>query len=319
MRSKLKVLCLVSAVLVCCGSVWGETLDRIVAVVNGDVILYSELQVEMRQMARVAPELNNFESAQRSAIEREMLNQMIRDRLADQELKRLKISVSQKEVDEAITSIKRENNFTDAQLAAAIQQSGQTLEQFRNDIRRELQRSRLVDRVFKSKTVITQEQINAFLNDGKSGAKQKRRLAIIFLPFPDGAGEPQRKEVVERGRELHRRLKGGSDFYALAKEYSKGPGADQGGDIGYIADDDLAPFIENAIRNLKVNEFSDVVAVPPGVYLIKVVDVQKEMQDASDASAREKAERQLFQNEVKRKFDDWVRELESRSFVQVSL
>lgn len=296
-----------------------ETIDRIVAVVNGDVILYSELQEQIRQVSKISPEVANLDPSQRSQVEREILRDLIRERLAQQEVQRLKIVVTQNEVNEAIEAIKKENNFTDAQLNYIIQQSGQTPQQFRDGIRKELERSRLVERVLKSKTVITQQQVDAYLKSEGSGWREKRRLAVIFLPFPENAGESQKKEIEKLGKDLVNRVKGGADFAKLAKEYSRGPGAEQGGDIGYLADDELAPFIEKVVRGLKVDECSEPVVVPPGVYLIKVLDIQREKQSADDALAREKAQRQLFQQEVKRRFEDWVHDLESRSFIQIYL
>lgn len=296
-----------------------EKLDRIVAVVNGDIVLYSELQEQIQEMSKIAPELNTLDSAQRSQLEREVLRQMIRDRLTDQEMRRLKIVVSSREVDETIAAIKQENNFTDAQFDYVIQQSGKTREQFREGVKKELERARMVDRVFKSKTVITPEQINAHLQGGSGGYRESRNLSLIFLPFGEETNQKKREEVTELGQDLARRLKGGADFASIAREYSKGPGAQTGGDIGYIEDDELAPHLEKAIRRLKVNEISDPVVAPNGVYIFKVTDIRRQKQDATDAATREKIERQLLQAEIQRKFEDWIRDLESRSFIEVLL
>ena len=76
------------------GLVRAETLDRIVAVVNGDIILYSELQEQIRLLAKMSPELKMDDPVKRAQIEREVLQQMIRDRLADEEIRRLKIVVT---------------------------------------------------------------------------------------------------------------------------------------------------------------------------------------------------------------------------------
>ena len=127
------------------GVVRAETLDRIVAVVNGDIILYSELQVQIRLLTKMSPDLKMEDPARRAQVEREVLQEMIRNHLADQEIRRLKIVVTPRELDEAVDAIKQENHFTDAQFDYVIQQQGQTREQFRQGIKREMERSRLVD------------------------------------------------------------------------------------------------------------------------------------------------------------------------------
>ena len=301
------------------GPVRADTLDRIVAVVNGEIILYSELKDQVRVLEKMSPDLKTDDPSKRAQIEREILQQMIRDRLADEEIRRLKIAVSSRDVDDAVESIKQENRFTDAQLDYMIQQQGQTRAQFRDGIKKEIERSRLVDRVLKSKTIITQEQVDAYLNTDRASFSERRRLAIIFIPFPEGADARKTEEIDKLGRDVMTRLKGGTDFSKVAREYSKGPAAQEGGDLGYIATSELAPPIEAATRGLKPNEMTDLIKTPSGYFILKVLDVQKEKQASVDPNAREKARRQLLQIEMNRKFQDWVRDLESRAFIQISL
>ena len=202
-----------------------ETLDRIIAVVNGEIILYSELQEQIRQLAKLSPDLNMEDPARRAQIEREILQQMIRDHLADQEIKRLKIVVTPREIDESIEGIKQENHFTEAQFDYVIQQQGLTRDQFRKQVKKEMERSRLIDRVLKSKTIVTPEQIEAYLKDGQGGFIERRRLAIIVVPYPEGADKQKAEQIDKLARDIMGRLKGGADFSKMAKVYSKGPAA----------------------------------------------------------------------------------------------
>jgi peptidyl-prolyl cis-trans isomerase SurA len=319
MRSIVRLGFAVVCLLVWSGSVRAESLDRIVAVVNGDVILYSELQEQVRALVRTAPDLKMDDPALKNKVERELLQEMIRNRLADQEIRRLKIVVTPREVDEAVDAIKQENRFTDAQFQYVIQQQGQTLDQFRQGIKKEMERSRLVERVLKSKTIVTPEQVDAYLKSEESGLGEKRRLAILFLPYPEGASAPKIEEIDKQARDVMSRLKGGADFSNLAKEYSKGPAAEDGGDLGYIPKDELSPQIEMATRRLKPGEITDLLKTPAGCFILKVIDIRREKPDNVDTTAREKAQRQLLQIEMNRKFQDWVRDLESRAFIQISL
>jgi peptidyl-prolyl cis-trans isomerase SurA len=301
------------------GVVRAETLDRIVAVVNGDIILYSELQEQVRQLTKMSPDLKMDDPSRRNQIEREVLQELVRSRLADQEIRRLKIVVTPRELDEAVAAIRQENHFTEAQFDYVIQQQGQTRDQFRQGIKKEMERSRLIERVLKSKTIITPEQVDAYLKSEESAMSEKRRLAILFLPYPEGANTQKTEEVDKQARDIMNRLKGGADFSQLARQYSKGPAASDGGDLGYIATDELSPQIETATRGLKPGETTDALKTPTGYFILKVMDIRREKLGSVDSGAREKAQRQLLQREINRKFEDWLRDLESRSFVQISL
>ena len=324
-----------------------ETLDRIVAVVNGDVVLYSDLQDNVNKVMKNSPQAASLDESKRGEFEREVLQQMVRERLVEQEAVRLKITVGPKDVDDAIEDIKKNNHLTDAQLETAITREGKTKAQFREGIRKELVRMRLVDRALKSKTVVTEAQIDAYINSGKplpqarySAPREQaapkppepkgdgRRLAVIFLPF---SGDPNGKAAIETenfAKELHGKLKKGADFAGLAKEYSRGPAAADGGEIGFVADDELAPAIAAAVKGLKENEFSEVVKVPTGYYIVKVLGAEQEVKQAKaagspkpvgDASVREQVRAKLYNEELGHKVDEWVKELQSRAYIQILL
>lgn len=298
-----------------------ETIDRIVAVVNDDIILYSELQDQVQLYQKASPDLRLDTPAKREQFEREVLQRMIQERLAEQEIKRLKINVSERDVDSAVENFKKENGFTDDQLKYVLQQQGQTLDHFREDIKKQLERARLIERVLKSKTVITDEQIDSYLQGSAVptvSTNERRHLAVIFLPVRNAG---QANEVEQLAKNIHKQLKGGEDFSKLAKEYSQGPAAEDGGDIGFIAATDLAPAIESATRGLTANQISDVMKTPQGYYIIKVVEVQSEQQKVSNtsATARDKARNALFQQEIDRKYEQWIKELMDKSFIQVNL
>lgn len=326
-----KVVCFVCLVLLCAGVAQGEKLDRIVAVVNGDIILYSEVQDGIKRMAKKSPEIKLDDPKTKKQVEGEILHQLIRERLTDQEAKRQKISVTEAEVDQALENVRRENRLDDTRFDQMLQEMGQTRAQFRDNIKREIQRSRLLERVLKSKIVITNEQVDQFLRtkgaptaaaSPATSKREKRRLAMIFLPFPQGEGSKKSDEMEKLGKDIYSKLKSGGDFAKLAREHSQGPSAAEGGDIGFVATDELSPFIEDATRDLGKGEISKPVKTPQGIYILKVLDSQKETASPAPSQAgdsREAAYRFLYQKELSQKFDEWAKQLEAKAFIEISL
>ncbi|MFZ2445776.1 MAG: peptidylprolyl isomerase [Syntrophobacteraceae bacterium] len=312
--------CIVLQTLLYAGPVRCEFIDRTVAVVNGEIILYSDIQAQILLLKKVMPDLKIDDPEQKAKIERDVLTQLIRQRLTEQEVKRLKITVPNAEVDASVENVKKQNQVTQEQFEYVLKQNGQTLEKFREGIKKELERGRLLERVLKAKTVITDQQIEAALR-GETGdkavSKNKVRLGIILLPADEKKGGYQAAE--KTGREILDKLKGGADFRKLAREHSKGPAAQEGGDIGFISTDDLAPAVSAAVSGLQKDQVSNLVRAEGGYYILKVFDIDQEKQNKSDPMVREKVRRELFQKEVDRKFDEWVRDLEAKSFIQISL
>ncbi|MEN6439906.1 MAG: SurA N-terminal domain-containing protein [Syntrophobacter sp.] len=318
-----------------CGSVHSEMIDRTVATVNGDIILYSDLQEQIKVMEMVAPDLKSAPPEKRAEIEKDILQQLIRQRLTEQEVKRLKVAVTSAEVDHAIEDIKKENNFTQAQFEASLKKSGITLPKLRDSIKKELERNRLLERVLRMKTVITEQQVDAYLKgkpaettasregaQGAAGGVQGVRLGVIYLPVDPKKGNTQ--EVEKTGREVLSKIKGGADFGKMASQYSKGPAAAEGGDVGLMTADEIAPHIAGAIKGLNKGQVSELVKGPEGYYIVKVLGFETKQQQQttvskSDGDPRERARRELYNKELERKFNEWVQSLESKAFIQISL
>lgn len=300
------------------GAVHPKTADWIVAVVNDDVILNSELQrrvegvVKAAGQLREAPPLGPVES-----LRKEILRQMIHEKLAAQEVARLKITVSDSEVEEALESIQKSNNVNRQQLEAMLREEGRSLEDFKKTIRQDMERARLIERVLKSKTVITDEQVHDALRRQVRSPDEERHLAVIFLSAPSA---PEARQAVRlKAQDILNRIRKGESFADLARAYSQGPGAEHGGDIGTIKAKDMTPGLEQATRDLQPGQVSEVLESANGFYVVKLVDVKRPAPGAVDEKLKEKVRRELFQLEVNKKYDQWIRDLETKSFIQIHL
>ncbi len=142
-----------------------EVVDRIVAVVNDDIILLSELDESFKPYADRIVALSYSVDEERQAlfnVREEILNQLIDQKLTDQQIKRSKITVSSGEIDNAIERLKEANFFTDEELREMLSAEGLTLEEYRNRIKDQILRAKLVNFEVKSKIVITKEDIESY-------------------------------------------------------------------------------------------------------------------------------------------------------------
>ena len=288
--------------LLLCGcltvSGYAETLERTVAVVNGDIILYGDVLEQLKLQEKLHAAVNLQSPEEKSRLEREMLQSMIRQRLAEQEVKRLKIVVTKGEVDSALADILQKNGgLTEAQFDAALAREGTNAKQFREKLKKEIERAKLMERAVKSKIVITEAQIDARMNDrttcthpaypsGPTDCQHKpyapRRCCRQATPGDDlparsqGARADTVSQTEKQARKIHGKLKDGGDFAKLAREHSHGPGAADGGDIGYVGADELAPEIEKGIHSLSVGAVSEVIKTSSGFYILKILEARSE-------------------------------------------
>ncbi|MCX7823520.1 MAG: SurA N-terminal domain-containing protein [Syntrophobacterales bacterium] len=289
-------------------NVFSKDIDRIVAVVNDELILYSDLRSKIKE---IKEKLNPPVAIPEAELERQVLMQMVEDKLIRQAMKNLKINVDNQTVDRAVERIKRDKGLTDDQFITALQKDGFTLEEFRRHIREELERVMLIEKVFQSKTIITDADIESYIKTNPEEEIPKVRLSVIFIP----------KHAEISGEEILKRLRGGADFYELAKKYSKGPNASEGGRVGWVNFHDLAERLQDVVVRLSPGEVSPVLSSNTGDFIVKVEEkrTEKVALNASDPREREKIRRMLIQKEVERKFREWVKGLKERAYIRISL
>ena len=297
-----------------------EVVDRIIAYVNDDIITLSELN-ERTNAFVAARRQNPFLREEEQSLEeirRNILDLLINERLAAQEISRLKISVSDEEMAEAIGTILRENRLTQETLEAKLRQDGKTIEDLREQIKAGLEQKKLVNREVSSKTVITDEMIQAYYEDHIEEFQRKERWRIqdIYLPFTPTDTPEERTHLRNVAKRILERLRTEGDFTSLAKRYSQGPGAEAGGDLGFFSKGELEPVLEAAIEALKPGEVSPDIETTRGIHIIKLTEVDK-----TPAKPLEEVEGTirdlLYRREVDFRYREWLSGLRERSYVKI--
>ena len=176
-----------------------EVVDRILAFVNDDIVTLSELN-EATKAFVAAREQNPFMREQDRSIEsirRNILDNLINERLTKQEVTRLKILIREEEVDEAIATVMEENRFSEETLEAQLRKEGRTIEDLRGQVRKNLELNRLINREVRSKTVVTDDLVEEYYHSNikEFKGKERWRLQDIFLPFSSNGHQNKRARL----------------------------------------------------------------------------------------------------------------------------
>ena len=254
-------------------------IDRVVAVVNDDVITARELE---RRVEIVSAQLRRqgTELPPRDVMQRQLLEQMIVARAQQQLAREYGIRVDEQQLDRAIAGIAQENRLTLPQLRERVERDGQSFARFREDVRGEILRARVREREVDAKVQVSDADIDAFLatqggqggQGGQAGGSAEYRLAQILLRVPEGASPEQIERQRQRGEELRRQLEGGASFARLAAAFSDAPDALNGGLLEWRSADRLPELFANAASSLDRGQLSPLLRSPAGFHLLQLVD-----------------------------------------------
>jgi peptidyl-prolyl cis-trans isomerase SurA len=313
-------LCLLAGGFLTLSPSRAEVVDRIIAYVNDDIITLSELN-ERTNAFVAARRQNPFLREEEQSLEkirRDMLDYLINQRLAAQEVARLKISVSEEDVDEAIDRIMEENRLTQETLEAELRKDGRTLADLREQIKKSMEEKKLVSREVRSKTVITTEMIQAYYQDHIEQFEGRKRWRIqdIYLPFTHTDTPEERTYLRKVAKQILERLRSDGDFSSLAKRFSQGPGAEAGGDLGFFSKGELEPVLEAAVEALKPGQVSPDIETTRGIHIIKLIEVD-EAPAKSLAEVESTIRDLLYQRELDFRYKEWLSGLRERSYVRI--
>lgn len=294
-------------------------VNRVVATVNGDIITLHELNTSIKRLTGVEVRgLRASDERKFYELRRAVLNKMINEKIAEQEIAKLEIKVSEKDIEESIEQVKRENNLTHEELLEGLKAEGITLEEYKKRIKGEIERFRLVNQEVKSKIVVTEQEVRDYYQDHREAYSQAHevRLSRIFLGVSDMGDREQRVRARDLGAGIVQRVREGEDFSELARRHSQGPSAADGGDLGWVELSNLEHKLRERIGKLSAGECTDLMPAPSGFQIIKVVDVKtggvKPLEEVRDSIYSK-----LYKEKVEKRYAAWIEELREKSFIKV--
>lgn len=252
-------------------------LDRIIAIVNEDVIMRSELEAKMRTV-RGQIEQQGSQLPPTSILERQVLDSLVQNRIQLQLATRAGIRVDDQMLNRTIGNIAAENQLSLSQFREILEQDGYSYEQFREDIRNEITLTQLRKRQVENRIVVTDKEIDNFLvnQEFQGGSQTEIRLSHILLSLPEGATEDEIEQVRQVASQIRGELLAGADFSEIAKTVSDSGTAEIGGDLGWRKLEDIPSLFSDYIPDMKNGDISELIQNPSGFHIIKIADLKSD-------------------------------------------
>ncbi len=290
-------------------AVRAETLNRIVAVVNDEIITAYELD---QRLASVPAE-------QRTEAAPLLLERMVEERLLQQRAEEIGVAVSDEEIDAAISDIQVQNRLTLEQLEEALQGQGQTLASYRESLRSEILRYKLLGREVQAKADVTTQELRNYYEEHPETYRLAPTvtLGVVNIAVPEktsSAGEELLKAKADRARE---QLQEKGEFAARLKRLNEDPDV-SGSELGAFAEAELSPLFADAVRDLPVGGVSEVLEVPGGFALLTVL-ARAEGGFRPFEEVRGEIEELVRARKTEELFDAWKKGLREEALVDIRL
>ena len=314
-RKRVPVVLLCTALLAPAASA-REMIDAVAAQVGGDVVLLSEVHeltepIEQRMRDGGARESDIL------VMRSDVLDRLIEQKLVADVVRRMELTAEDEEVDMAIRSIAQDTGITTQQLLRSVTSHGLTLAEYRDKIRSEIERSKVINGMVRSKVRVTDEEVQAvyqerFANQASGGEEvHLRHIVVAFGQDPLRDGEAACQLALE-GRD--RIAQGAISFPALAREISSSNAA-RGGDLGWIHLSDVAAWMAPSVQALGSAGISNVIEMPFGCNLVEVVE-RREFQPITLEQAAGPLEQEISQRKTEQEFVKWISEVRNQTYIE---
>jgi len=221
---------------------------------------------------------------------------------------------------DVINNMLVKNNATMEVYLKKLAEDGNTLEAVKKEIKTQMLRMKLLRREVQSKILITDEEIGEYYDKHRQDyeGKEAVRLKQILLPAPVGMNAAARDAIRQQARQIHDRILKGESFEMLAAQYSKGPAAAEGGDIGFVERGVILPEVEKAAFGLPVGQLSSVIETEIGFHIIAVVDKRGEGLKPLPV-VRNEIKAKIEDEKITKKYDEWIEGIRKKSFIDIRL
>jgi peptidyl-prolyl cis-trans isomerase SurA len=249
-------------------------LNRVAATVNGEVVTQQELEGrggdEWKRASALAPGPERDRAV--ALVLRRVFEGVVAEKLFRAQATTLQIEVTEDQITSAIEDIKKRNNADDKQLDLMLAQQGLNRATFREQLRGQLESYAVLSNKVRSKVKVTDDDVRNYyrLHPGEYAGEEELHVRHVLIPLPEGAGPAEVARAQAEGQKALQRLAGGEPFAEVARAVSRGPGARDGGDLGWLRRGTMQRSLEEVVFALKDGQVSTLFRAGPGLHLFKV-------------------------------------------------
>lgn len=284
-----------------------EVIDRIVAIVNDDIITLSDFNKYIVSLPKQTVEINKDQA----------LNDLVEQMILTQEAAKLGITVTDAEIDRSIENVKGRLDMSDEQMNEMLTKQNLTTEQFRNQWRLQILSGKLVSTLVKGRIAVTDEEIKDLYKQyyGEIENADEVEIAHILISF-DASEEQQALQKANKVAEL---AKSGSNFSKLVSEYSDDTfSKDKEGVLGYFNKGELVSELEDVVSVTEVGKTSGPVKTISGFHIIKVLD-RNTLDESSVDQYREQLRQEIYKQKVTEELEKYIAGIRENAYIEIKL
>ena len=248
-----------------------KKLDRIIAVVDQDVITEKELQEKINS---VIENLKNqkIEIPAESVLRKQVIERLIANSIQIQLANQTGLRISDAQVDKTIERIAEKNKLNVVDFKKTLEKDGTNFYKFREEIRNEITIAQLKEREVDSKIVITDGEIDNFLNAQSKEIQDEFEVAHILIRVPEDASPEKLEKLKNKAEEATKQIQSGKNFTQVSAAFSETPNALEGGNLGWKKASDLPTLFVDALKKIEVGSLSPILRSPNGFHILKLIN-----------------------------------------------
>jgi peptidyl-prolyl cis-trans isomerase SurA len=297
-----------------------KVVNAIAAVVNDEIVTLYEVDREAQPVIREAEKKGALDNDTRGQIRRTALERLVEKKLVDQKVKELNIKVTEEEIRQAVDDVMKQNNMASQDaLVSALASQGLTFEQYRNQLREQIEKLKLVSMEVRAKIQVGEAELREYYaaNQAKYAEEDTFRARHIFIRTNEKAPADEIRRTMTTALMVLAEAKSGKDFAELARSYSEDPAARKdGGALGSFKKGDMMPELEVAILAMNPGEVSELVYTTSGFHIIKLEE-RTTGKMKSFESVKSEIEEALYRKKSEDRFSLWAKELRSKASIEM--
>jgi len=251
-----------------------QPLDRLVAIVDNDLIMQSQLNQRMAEVRQTIQKRDDMPMPDEATLRQQVLERLILESIQLQIGERAAIRINDEELGQAMQTIAARNNLTLEQFRAALAQDGLSFDTAREQVRREMIISRVRQHQVGGRIQVSEQEVQNFLNSevGKLELSEEYHLAHILVPIAESASTQSVQEATRKATDLYQKLRQGADFAQAAMMVSASESALEGGDMGWRKAAELPSPFDREVSLMRPGDVTEPVRIPGGFVIVKLLE-----------------------------------------------